>query len=86
MRTSKATPPRQIPAPQTAEERAAQIKQIADRTLYRIQYGACTASERTQLLRQYEILDRILLRHNAGGDDSSPLLMALYELEREQLP
>lgn len=70
--------------PQTAEERASQLKQIADRILYRIQYGACTASERTQLLREYDLIDRILQRHNAGEEMESPLLRALYELERER--
>jgi len=69
---------------QTAEERTSQLRRIADSILYRIQYGACTASERTQLLREYEIIDRILLRNNSGGDTESPLLRALYELERER--
>ena len=67
---------------QTAEERSSQLQRIADSILYRIQYGACTASERTQLLREYEIIDRILLRNNSGESTESPLLMSLYELER----
>lgn len=70
--------------PQTAEERVSQLRQIADRILYRIQYGACTASERTQLLREYDLIDRILQRNNAGGEMESPLLRALYELERKR--
>lgn len=59
-------PQPQETAPQTAEERHAQLVRIADRILNRIQYGACSPSERTQLLREYDLIDRILQRHNAG--------------------
>lgn len=84
MRTSKPRTTRQNPPPQTAEERAAQLKRIADLILYRIERGACLPSERTQLLRQYDLIDRMLQRHNAGGDVESPLLTALMELERKR--
>ena len=69
---------------QTAEERTSQLRRIADSILYRIQYGACTASERTQLLREYAIIDKILLRNNSGDNTDSPLIKALYALERER--
>lgn len=84
MRDSKRTPtaPQQIP-PLTPDERAAQLRQIADRTLYRIQRGYCSERERTELLRQYDLIDKILMRHNAGQEPESPILRALLELERE---
>lgn len=81
MRDSK-TANRQPDTVLTPEERNRQLSLMADRTLYRMQYGQYTEKERTELIRQYELIDRILQRHNAGGDTESPLLRALYELER----
>lgn len=81
-RTAKA---QQDSTPQTAEERASQLRQIADRILNRIQYGACSPSERTQLLRQYDLIDRILQRHNAGGGEPDfTLLDQAFEEMKER--
>lgn len=67
--------------PQTAEERYSQLKQIADKLLNRIQYGACSPSERTQLLRQYDLIDRILQRHNAvDGEPDFSILDNIREI------
>jgi len=70
--------------PQTAEDRITQIRKIADLTLYRIQNGHNTEKERTELLRQYDILDRILQRSAAvDSNKNAPIFQLLAHLDRE---
>ena len=68
--------------PKTAEERASQLRRIADRTLDRIQYGTCTPAERTQLLQQYDLIDRILQRHNAADEEPDFSLLDQITIDR----
>lgn len=74
----------QTVTPQTDEERITALRQTADRILHRVRYGQCADKERTELLRQYEIIDRILLRRGtADGDKNAPIYKLLERLDRE---
>jgi len=69
---------------QTAAERNKQLSQILDNLLYRIQYGCGAERERTELFRQYEILDRILQRNGGIEDEKNdPIYKLLHRLDEE---
>lgn len=83
MRDSK-TANRQPDTVLTPEERNRQLSQMADRILYRMQYGQCTEKERTELIKQYDLLDRILQRRGGADTDmNAPIYQLLERIDRE---
>ena len=64
--------------PQTAEQRHAQLCRIADALLMRIEHGDMKPAERTQLIRSYEAIDRILQMHGGNGEHM-PVIITLAD-------